>query len=92
MTLRINKVQDEKSKIFLNKLLKFLSKQFTKMGRKNSSFFDDLFSSNLKNAKSNNMRQCNIHRFFQTSLLACSNVPHFRIKKQSVITLKMTMF
>ena len=37
MALRISKVQDEKSKIFLSKLLKLLSKQFTKMGRKNFS-------------------------------------------------------
>ena len=51
MALRISKVQDEKSKIFLNKLLKLLSKQFTKMGRKNSSLLMLYFEATRKMPK-----------------------------------------
>ena len=74
---------------FSNKYLKFLSKYFAANEKEKLFPNDSSFISNSINAKTNTILTIKI-KFLQTYFLACSNVPPFFTKKESVIILKMT--
>ena len=70
--------------------MEFLLKHFVENRKEKLSPNDSSSLSNLKNAKTNTISwQTKFHTFFQSYLLATSNVPHFSTKKKSVIILKM---
>ena len=74
------------------KYLKFLSIHFVENEKKKLFRNDSLFLINLKNAEQILSWQSKFSKFLQTYFLACSNVPHFCTKKESVMVLKMTNF
>ena len=73
------------------KYLKFLSNHFAE-NEKKKVFPNDSFLNSLKNAKEILSWQSKFSKFLQTYLLACSDVPHFSTKEESVMILKMTNF
>ena len=92
LTLRNGKVHDKKFKTFLNKHLKFLSRQFAENGKEKLFPNDSSFLKNLKNAKQILSWQSKFNKFLQTYLIARSTVSHFSTKEESVIILKITNF
>ena len=72
--------------------MKFLSRHFAENGKEKLFPNDSLFLNNVKNAKQILSWQSKFNKFFETYLLARSNVSHFSTKKESVIILKMTTF
>ena len=77
MILRNGKVQDKKH-------LKSLSKHFSENGKEKLFPNECSFLNNLKNVKQILSWQSTFSRFLQGNLLACSNVPHFSTKKESL--------
>ena len=74
--------------------MKFLSKHFTENGKEKLFPNNSSLLSNLKNTKTNTVLswELKFNTFLQSYLPVTSNVPHFSIKKESGIIMKMTDF
>ena len=72
--------------------MKFLSKHFALNGKEKISSNDSYIQPTWKIPKRILSWQSKFNKFFQSYLLATSNIPYFSTKKEPVIILKMTNF